>query len=202
MLSYAGARGESYMANNAVNGFLHRLLFNGETVTWNEDRYPPFHPVVAGGTAFASAALVSLCLLWRRRTRGTGGIVDLMIAILTCVMASPVAWEHHYGILLPIYAAIVPVAYRASRGALAWLAASYVLASTYFGVTTLAANTRINFVQSYLLVGAMIVLAALYHLRGKDDAEVRGMAVTSAGLGQSHEASVETLRPSERSSGA
>src|SRR5262249_54601936 len=146
MLSYAGARGESYMANNAVNGLLHRLFFSGENLTWQEDRYPPFDPVVAGGTALASAVLVTTCLVWRRRAHGAGGIIDLMIAILTCVMASPVAWEHHYGILLPIYAVIVPVAFRASPRALCWLAVSYVIASNYFGVTRLAANTYVNFV--------------------------------------------------------
>src|SRR2546422_5932650 len=42
-------------------------------------------------------SLISLCLLWRRRAADAGGIVDLMIAVLTCVMASPIAWEHHYG---------------------------------------------------------------------------------------------------------
>jgi len=168
MLSYAGSRGESYVANNAVNGFLHRLVFNGDNLAWHEDRYPPLHPVVVGATAFVSATLVTMCLLWRRRGAGAGGSADLMIAILTCVMASPVAWEHHYGILLPIYAGIVPVAFRTSEGALGWLAVSYVLASTYLGVTTLAATTWVNFVQSSLLFGAMIVLAALYRLRGQE----------------------------------
>src|SRR5580765_4996222 len=168
MLSYAGSRGESYAANNAVNGFLHRLVFNGDNLTWHEDRYPPLHPLVAGGTALVSAALVIMCLVWRRRGARAGGSADLMIAILTCVMASPVAWEHHYGILLPIYAVIIPVAFRASRGALGWLAVSYVLASTYLGVTTLAAKTCVNFVQSSLLFGGTIVLVALYRLRGRE----------------------------------
>jgi len=168
MLSYAGSRGESYAANNAVNGFLHRLVFNGDNLMWHEDRYPPLHPLVAGGTALVSAALVIMCLVWRRRGAGAGGSTDVMIAILTCVMASPVAWEHHYGILLPIYAGIAPVAFRASPAALVWLAVSYVLASTYLGVTRLAANTYVNFVQSSLLVGATIVLVALYRLRGQE----------------------------------
>ncbi len=167
MLSYAGSHGESYVANNAVNGFLHRLMFNGDNLAWHEDRYPPLHPVVAGVTALVSATLVSLCLVWRRRGASAGGSSDLMIAILTCVMASPIAWEHHYGILLPIYAAIVPVVFRASRGAVGWLAVSYAFASTYLGVTRLAADTYINFVQSSLLVGATIVLVVLYRLRAQ-----------------------------------
>jgi len=35
-----------------------------------------------------------------------------MLAILTCVMASPVAWEHHYGILMPFYAVLLPALVR------------------------------------------------------------------------------------------
>jgi alpha-1,2-mannosyltransferase len=173
MLSYAGRRGESYMANNAVNGFLHRLVFNGENLTWHEDRYPPYHPIVIAGTTVASAALVGVCLLWRRGSRGVGGVVDLMIATLTCVMASPVAWEHHYGVLLPIYAVIVPVAFRGSASVVGCLAVSYVLASNYFGVTRLAANTYFNFVQSFLLFGAVIVLAVLYSWRGYEEVSAR-----------------------------
>ena len=138
MLSYAGGHGESYFANNAVNGLLHRLMFNGENLAWHEDRYPAVNPWVVGGTLLTSATLISLCLLWRRRAADAGGIVDLMIAVLTCVMASPIAWEHHYGILLP---------------------------GNYFGVTKLAAGTWLNVVQSSLLFGAAIVLLCLYRLR-------------------------------------
>jgi alpha-1,2-mannosyltransferase len=165
MLSYVSRHGESYFANNAVNGFLHRLLFNGENLEWHEDRYPPMNGWVVGGTLVASATLVALCLLWRRRTADAGGIVDLMSAVLTCVMASPVAWEHHYGVLLPIYAVLLPMVLRSPGGPVMWLATSYVLSSNYFGVTRLAAGTWLNFVQSSLLFGAAMVLLCLYRSR-------------------------------------
>src|SRR5437870_2578062 len=162
MLSHVSRHGESYFANNAVNGFLHRLLFNGENLEWHEDRYTPMNEWVVGGTLVASATLVALCLVWRRREADAGGIVDLMSAVLTCVMASPVAWEHHYGILLPIYAVLLPKVLRPPRAPVVWLAVSYVLTSNYFGVTTLAAGTWLNFVQSSLLFGAALVLVCLF----------------------------------------
>jgi len=165
MLSYVSRHGESYFANNAVNGFLHRLLFNGENLEWHEDRYPPMNEWVVGGTLVASATLVALCLVWRRREADAGGIVDLMSAVLTCVMASPVAWEHHYGVLLPIYAVLLPIVLRPPRGPVVWLAVSYVLTSNYFGVTKLAAGTWLNFVQSSLLFGAAMVVVCLYRSR-------------------------------------
>ena len=115
----------------------------------------------------ASTILLVLCLVWRRREGGAGGITDLMIAMLTCVMVSPVAWEHHYGILLLIYAGVLPIALRSPSPLAVWLTASYVLTSTYFSVTKLAAGTPFTFVQSWLFFGAAIVLACLYDLRAE-----------------------------------
>ena len=175
MLSYVSRHGESYFANNAVNGLLQRLLFNGENLEWHEGRYPPVNTWVVGGTLLASATLVAFCLLWRRREADAGGIVDLMIAVLTCVMASPVAWEHHYGILLPIYAALLPLALRSPRAPVVWLASSYALTSNYFSVTKLAAGSWLNFVQSSLLFGAAMVLLCLYRLRARHETPAPGL---------------------------
>jgi len=85
------------------------------------------------------------------------------------VLASPVAWEHHYGILLPIYALLFSVLYQQrvfGRATPPWLAATYVLTSNYFGIAQLAAGTRANPLQSHLLLGAVMVLVGLYRLRG------------------------------------
>jgi len=167
MLGYVSRHGESYFANNAFNGFLHRLLLNGENLDWHTDRYPPVNAWVVAGTLFASTTLLSACLLWRRHGPDAGKAPDLMIAMLTCVMASPVAWEHHYGVLLPLYAALLPLALRLPKPPLVWLAVSYVLTSNYFSVTKLAAGTSLNFVQSWILFGALIVLVCLYRLRAQ-----------------------------------
>ena len=171
MLSYVSLHGESYFANQSVNGLLQRALFNGENLTWHEEAYPPFSPGVYAGTLLAALTVIGCCLFWRPRASRRASATDLMIAILTCVLASPVAWEHHYGILLPIYALLFPVLWRRpvlGRGTLAWLAASYLLTSNYFGITQLAAGTRANPVQCYLLLGAMMVLVGLYRLRGRE----------------------------------
>jgi len=171
MLSYVSRHGESYFANNSVNGLLQRLLHNGDNLEWDESRYPPVNPFVVVGTLLASATLASICLFWRRRAFGANDIFDLMAAELTCVMASPVAWEHHYGILLPIYAAAGPMTLECRWRTIAWIVASYVLTSNYFGVTRLTANTVLNVAQSHLLFGAGIVLVLLYRMRGLGESE-------------------------------
>jgi alpha-1,2-mannosyltransferase len=169
MLSYVSAHGESYAANHSVNGLLQHMLFNGDNLGWKEDAYPPYNPWIHGGTIAASTALILACLFRRPGGRDRPATTpDFMLAVLTCVMASPVAWEHHYGILLPIYAVLFPALTRRpvfGRWTIPALAASYVLASNYFGITRSTAATAFNFVQSYLFFAALFVLACLYALR-------------------------------------
>ena len=73
---------------------------------------------------------------------------------VSCTVASPIAWEHHYGVLLPVFAVVLVSALR-SRARLPWLIVSYVLASNYFIATQLLAPTFWNFMQSYLLFATL-----------------------------------------------
>ena len=173
MLAYIARHGESFYANNSANGLFQRLLFNGENLSWQEATYPPFNPYVYVGTIVTSAVLVFFCLIWRRREHRAASGVDLMIALLTAVMASPVAWQHHYGIVLPMYASVAPALSRRrvlGGATMSVLAASYVLVANFLGVTNLVAGTRWNVVQSYLLAGVAMLLIALYRLRTAEQA--------------------------------
>jgi hypothetical protein len=80
---------------------------------------------------------------------------------LACTMASPIAWEHHYGILLPIYAVALVHALD-SRARLVWVGVSYVLVCTFFAATNMLAATPLNVLQSTGLAGAVIVLVLLH----------------------------------------
>ena len=86
-------------------------------------------------------------------------------------MASPIAWEHHYSVLLPMFAAALPLTLAADRGrrGVFWLGAAFVLSSTLFQVTNALADTRLNFMQSTLFAGALMLLFQLYRLREGSD---------------------------------
>ena len=117
VLSYIGRRGETFYANQSINGALNRLLFNGSSLEWQYHEFAPPHPLVYAGTLAAFVILVAAAL--KRPARGAGGVVDLSIAALATTLTAPLAWEHHYGILLPIYAAVTPfVIVAASAGTL------------------------------------------------------------------------------------
>jgi alpha-1,2-mannosyltransferase len=169
VLGFMSRHGETYFPNQSVNGLLNRMLFNGNNLRWNAAAFAPFHPWVFIGTLITSALLIGMALFWRRAEHRRAGTVDLAIAILTFTVASPIAWEHHYGVLLPIYAVAAPALVRwpvLGRATLPALAVSYALASNYFGhVAVLAAGGAFNFVQSYLLFAALLLLLLLYRLR-------------------------------------
>jgi alpha-1,2-mannosyltransferase len=166
LLSHLSQRGESYYPNQSFNGFFNRLMSIADPVrynnlNWRDDHFPPFNAWVYGGTLISSVVILGLAL-FRRRYRGDAdGMLDFCTIAVSCTLASPITWEHHYGILLPIFAVLVATSIH-NRRRLIWLAASYLLASNYIPITKLLAYTPFNFVQSYLLVAGLIVLVLLH----------------------------------------
>ncbi len=175
-LSFISRRGEAFFINQSVNGLLNRIwsirspdLYNN--LHWILDAFPPFNPAVFYPTVISSAALIlaALFLVRHRSVRGT--TVDLVIMALSITIASPIAWDHHYGVLPPIYAGLVPAMLRDSAHPwdLAWLGVSYLLTSNSLEFVNALASTPFNPVQSYLLAGALLVLYLLYRVRGRRD---------------------------------
>lgn len=169
-----GGHGESFHANQSVNGLVNRLLFNGNNLSWDPSAYPPFNPVVYYATLLSSLVLLLLALFWAVRRKP--GMLDYAIVLLSLIMASPIAWEHHYGILLPVLVASAPVIlhYRAA-GRYTWLYLTAVLFLTsHLAVWTWQwADTRFNFIQSHLFAGSLMLLILLYrtaHLQARDNA--------------------------------
>jgi hypothetical protein len=92
-----------------MNGLFNRLLHNGSALDWDYHKFAPFHPVVYAGTMFSSAALIFAALRHPRLAEQTDTMADLSLMTLACTMAPPVAWTHHYNVLLLIYGWMVPV---------------------------------------------------------------------------------------------
>jgi alpha-1,2-mannosyltransferase len=166
VLSFLSKHGESYSPNQSVNGLMNRLLFNGNNLNWAGDSFPSFHPMVYALTLSSSILILGVAMFWRMFKNPSS--LDLALIMLSLTIASPIAWEHHYGILLPIFALALPIAiFQRSFGAWTtvylWLA--FILTSqTFRGITDHLANTRWNVLQSTLFFGAMMVLLLLYRI--------------------------------------
>ncbi len=164
VLSFLSRHGEAFYPNQSFNGLLNRLFHNGDSANWSFSVYPPFHPVVYAGTLIASALLLLAALFLPTRSAEKGGVADLSIMTLSCTLASPVAWEHHFGVLLPVCAWLVASSDRRS-----WplLALGFVSTSNFLDVLNRLGPTPLNFMQSYVLAGACLVLGLLYRVPGR-----------------------------------
>jgi hypothetical protein len=177
VLAHVSRHGEAYWPNQTVGGFLHRLLGNGVSSHWDPHVYPPYHPVVYLGSLAASALILLLAFAWPVRGPGRGGALDFAAAALATTLASPIAWEHHYGVLLPIFACLLPAvldgrpedaARQGSRGfGLPLLALAYLVSAHYLDALRRLDATPWNPLQSLLLFTALGVFGALLALRAR-----------------------------------
>jgi alpha-1,2-mannosyltransferase len=163
VLQVIGRLGEGYFPNQSMNGLLNRLLFNGNNAHWEIHSFAPFHPVVYAGTLISSLVLLGLALFYRRnsnRSRAT----DFACIALVATMASPIAWEHHYGLLFPIFIWLIfsPETERDRPWRTVAIGIAYVLASTCLNTTLVFASMPVaNILQSYVFIAGLIVLGLL-----------------------------------------
>lgn len=166
VVSFMSERGESYYPNQSVNGLLNRFIGRSfpelyHNADYGNGGFPPYNGWVYWPALVASAAIL-LSALWRRSDESLR-LVSLCLMAISVTVAAPIAWEHHYGLLLPIYAVAFP-ALAAHRGKLLWLALSYLLVATFIAAARLLAPTIWNVFQSYMLFGSLILLALLHGL--------------------------------------
>jgi hypothetical protein len=98
-----------------------------------------------------------------------GLMPDLMIALLVATMASPVAWTHHYGILLPICAAVLPALLQ-RRPLGRWTAPLFAVgfaasADVLLRSDLIFSNRWQGLCGSHLFVGSLIILGLLVNVR-------------------------------------
>jgi hypothetical protein len=113
VLRHLSERGETYAWNNSVNGILNRWLGNGSSFDVvpvagvHQSVLPPYHPVVYWASLATTVLLLALPLALpfavpKAAREGAGRLLLFLIGAVCSVIASPVAWIHHFGILLPV----------------------------------------------------------------------------------------------------
>jgi len=170
VMNFLARHGESFYSNQSMNGLLHRLLGNGNNLRWEGGIFPPYSLAVHAGTLASSLALCLAALWPPRRAEAREVTCDFMLALLAVVLASPVAWEHHYGMLLPIFAAVLPLAaqpHPRRRWRIAGLGASYLLTGHFFQFTQHFASSWLNPIQSYAYFGGLLLFALLWRMRNE-----------------------------------
>jgi hypothetical protein len=173
VLDFMSDKGKTFHANQSVNGLLNRMLHLESSLDFVGDGYAPSNALVRGATVISSLVMLVMALAWRWRSRSAGGATDLAVVFLVVTIASPIAWDHHFGVMFPILAlATVPMlearVFGGATGAV--LAVAYVLVSqTLVSLTARAAESALNIVQSSLFFGAMAFLVGLFLVRAWED---------------------------------
>lgn len=168
VLSFIGRHGEGFHPNQSLNGLLNRMLEIGNNLEWEGEFFAPFDARVYWPTLLCSMVLLGFALLYRAREHERAPALDLAIAIVSVTLASPVAWTHHYAVLLPVFAVAVPATFSTTtlgRSRFLWLGLSYVFVANNFRALNRLADTPFNFLQSYVFFAGLALLFLLYRLR-------------------------------------
>lgn len=201
VLLFIGRHGESYHVNQTVNGLVNRLLHNGNNLEWSAEVFAPYHPVVHIATQVSGLAFVGFGLLWRRRDRGAERILAFVVAGICFTVGSPVAWVHHYGILLPAFALafliLLEPGLRRPAGAVTLLAVAYFLAgNVLFWPVNALADTPLNVLQSYLFFATLMLLGLIPVLAGRHDRAAAALWGDLGTAGRGHAPPAEEAAPS------
>ncbi|MBI5716289.1 MAG: DUF2029 domain-containing protein [Burkholderiales bacterium] len=204
--------GEVFWANQSANGVLNRLLQTGDAVAWAPAAFPAYHPLVRWGT-FASSLALLLAAIWPRRAATSAAEVDRPLSVASVdsrdargarnsphssvdaldfaamlaavTIASPIAWEHHYGSFLPIFALLAGVLATQPR----WPAASaLVLGASFVAMSHAVLRPEWIFVGplagiagSHLWLGALALFGLLLAWRARPASTPAAAAAAAAG---------------------
>jgi alpha-1,2-mannosyltransferase len=170
VLTYISRVGEIFWDNTSVNGLVNRLFHPDETLLFDYHKFPSYEWTVHLSTIGSSVLIVFFALFAVARSPGErGSVLDFMAAAFCFTLASPVAWGHHFGIAMPIFAILLIAtggAVSQARRVLPFLTASlcYLMFSIDWNVSDLLAGTRFTIFQSWRLFAAFGVLWLLYQM--------------------------------------
>ena len=164
VLSSLSRKAQSHYANQSMFGTLNRVIGNGENITYTPHLYTPYIAWVYRTTLITGLILIGAALLfpWGKLR---GSTADLAATGLASVASSPMAWEHHYGIVSPSPRGCGSPMDAGSGGRRGWLAlASFLTLNALTATNFLAPYLGWNVLESYLYFGALLMLFVLMRL--------------------------------------
>jgi alpha-1,2-mannosyltransferase len=174
VLGFLSQHGEYHHLNQSINGIFNRYLYDGPSVDIDPDNPIPnsgFPPYIA--TVYVSSILTSLVLivipflLPREESSVILKLAQFCVAAILFTMASPIAWVHHYNVLLPGYVVALKLVFDRKQSGNAWLIPLLVLGTSVvltglpivapFGPTI----PSLNLLQSHVFFGAVLLVGVI-----------------------------------------
>jgi alpha-1,2-mannosyltransferase len=164
VLAGLSKKAQSHFANQSMFGTLNRMIGNGENISYTPLLYTPFVKWIYLTTVATALILLGTVLLFPwGKLRGTAA--DLGAIGIVSVAASPMAWEHHYGVVVGVLA-WVWFAYGCWQVKRPWLLgiAAALTMNAWLGFNKLADFHGLNVLQSYIYIGALLLLFVLMRM--------------------------------------
>jgi Glycosyltransferase family 87 len=173
VLGFLSKHGEYQHLNQSVDGILVRWLYQGPSLDRDPSGLIPqsaFPPYIAGvyiPTILSSVLMLVIPFLVRAKANDrTSRLLEFCGASILFTMASPIAWVHHYNILLPIYVVALKAVFDRWQGiraatVLTLLAASFVLTGYPLVPAGDPTMPSLNLLQSHVFFGALVLVGVL-----------------------------------------
>jgi alpha-1,2-mannosyltransferase len=168
VLSYISSTPESFYPNNSLGALLNRFIGRGQPEIYDNIHsnlfFPPYNAWVHAASALGALLILTPAIFVRLGPRDPRGIDGYCLMAVSCTVASPIAWEHHYGVLFPVFILVYIRLFGAGGRGIAMLGVLYLLASNHLQFLNLLADSPFNFVQNYLWFTGLGLLLFLYGL--------------------------------------
>src|SRR5512138_8549 len=173
VLSDLSRYGEAFWANQSINGILQRALGNGDALRFDPHNFPPYHPVIHATTLATYASLI-VASFWWKASWPRGDLergVSVALVITAATMGSPIAWEHHYGALLPFVLVALPLALAVKPLGRAtmpvWVAAYFGMGTILLRPELIYSGSGLNPFGMHIFAGGVLFFVLLIALRSR-----------------------------------
>jgi hypothetical protein len=170
VLSFLSRRGEYQHLNQSIGGLLDRWLYHGPSLDRDplgaipQSAFPPYIPAVY--FTVLATSIIFFILPFAVKVKGEDAISELIgfcMAATLFTMASPIAWVHHFNVLLPGYAVAIKAALDRWQGgrryfSLCLIGLSAVLVGYPVVPASAVTDPARNLLQSHVLFGACILV--------------------------------------------
>jgi hypothetical protein len=173
VIEFLSKHGEYQHLNQSVDGILVRWLYQGPSLDRDpnglipQSSFPPYISAVYIPTIVSSLLMLLIPFFVRAKSADRiSGLLEFCVASVLFTMASPIAWVHHYNILLPAYVVALKAVFERWRGARAWIGLTLLAVSLLLtGYPVVAASdptmTSLNLFQSHVFFGALALVGIL-----------------------------------------
>lgn len=174
VLKFLSEHGEHQHLNQSINGLLLRWLYSGPSLDRDpnglipQSAFPPFIETVYISTLVSTIVMLAIPFFVKNKSDDRiSRLLAFCCGSVLFTMASPIAWVHHYNILLPVYVVALRAGIDRWNGSAAcWaLLGMLMLSFLLVGYPLVSANSStdwsLNILQSHVLIGALGLVGIL-----------------------------------------